>query len=45
MDYFYIVKFDAAQHDLSEDGPYVMAQILSRYIESEEIEPAKSFVH
>ena len=32
-DYFYWVDFDAPQHDLSEDGPYVKAQILSRYLE------------
>ena len=31
-DYFYFVKFDEPQHDLSEDGPYEKAQILSRYL-------------
>jgi len=29
-DYFYWVQFDAPQHDLSDDGPYYKAQILSR---------------
>lgn len=27
---FYMVQFDAPQHDLSEDGPYYKAQILGR---------------
>jgi hypothetical protein len=27
-DYFYWVKFDSPQHDLSDDGPYDKAQIL-----------------
>lgn len=31
-DFFYLVRFDEPEHDLSEDGPYEMAQILSRYI-------------
>jgi hypothetical protein len=31
-DYFYWVQFDAPQHDLSNDGPYYKAQILSRYL-------------
>ena len=34
-DYWYIVRFDTPQDDLSDDGPYFMAQILSRYIEAE----------
>ncbi|KJV07417.1 hypothetical protein [Methylocucumis oryzae] len=29
-DYFYWVQFDTPQHDLSDDGPYYKAQILSR---------------
>jgi len=29
-DYFYWVEFDTAQHDLTDDGPYYKAQILSR---------------
>jgi hypothetical protein len=29
-DYFYLVQFDSPQHDLSDDGPYSTAQILSR---------------
>jgi len=29
-DYYYWVQFDAPQHDLSDDGPYYKAQILSR---------------
>ena len=29
-DYSYWVKFDTPQHDLSNDGPYYKAQILSR---------------
>lgn len=29
-DYFYWVQFDTPQHDLSDDGPYRKAQILSR---------------
>ncbi len=28
-DYFYWVQFDTPQHDLSNDGPYRKAQILS----------------
>ncbi|MGH1487723.1 MAG: hypothetical protein ACRBCI_16045 [Cellvibrionaceae bacterium] len=31
-DYFYWVKFETPQHDLSNDGPYESAQILSRYL-------------
>lgn len=31
-DYFYWVVFDEPQHDLSDDGPYESAQILSRYL-------------
>jgi hypothetical protein len=31
-DYFYWVEFDVPQHDLSDDGPYYKAQILSRCI-------------
>ncbi len=31
-DFYYLVKFEEPQHDLSEDGPYEMAQILSRFI-------------
>ena len=31
-DYFYWVDFDVPQHDLSDDGPYESAQILSRYL-------------
>lgn len=31
-DIYYWVKFDEPQHDLSEDGPYEMAQVLSRFI-------------
>jgi hypothetical protein len=31
-DYFYWVLFDVPQHDLSDDGPYYKAQILSRCI-------------
>lgn len=29
-DFFYWVQFDTPQHDLSNDGPYSKAQILSR---------------
>ena len=29
-DYFYWVQFDSPQRDLSDDGPYTKAQILSR---------------
>lgn len=29
-DYYYWVQFDTPQHDLSNDGPYYKAQILSR---------------
>lgn len=29
-DFFYMVQFEAPQHDLSEDGPYYKAQILGR---------------
>ncbi|WP_410210958.1 hypothetical protein [Aquirhabdus sp.] len=29
-DFYYWVKFDEPQHDLSVDGPYDTAQILSR---------------
>lgn len=29
-DYFYLVRFDSPQQDLSEDGLYYMAQILGR---------------
>ncbi len=29
-DYWYLVEFDTPQHDLSNDGPYYKAQILSR---------------
>lgn len=29
-DYYYWVQFDFPQHDLSSDGPYSKAQILSR---------------
>jgi hypothetical protein len=29
-DYFYWVQFDSPQHDLSDDGPYSKAQVLSR---------------
>jgi len=32
VDYFYWVEFDEPQHDLSDDGPYEAAQILSRYL-------------
>lgn len=32
-DFFYWVEFDVPQHDLSEDGPYSMAQILSKYLD------------
>ena len=32
-DFFYWVAFDSPQHDLSEDGPYERAQILSCYLE------------
>lgn len=32
-DFHYWVEFDVPQHDLSEDGPYVSAQILSCYLE------------
>lgn len=31
-DYFYWVQFDVPQHDLSDDGPYYKAQMLSRCI-------------
>lgn len=31
-DFFYWVRFDTPQHDLSEDGPYEEAHILSRYL-------------
>jgi hypothetical protein len=31
-DYFYWVKFDELQHDLSKDGQYYKPQILSRYL-------------
>lgn len=31
-DYYYWVEFDEPQDDLSEDGPYESAQILSRYL-------------
>ena len=30
VDWFYCVKFDAPTHDSSPDGPYIMAEILSR---------------
>jgi hypothetical protein len=29
-DFFYWVQFDTPQHDLSDDGPYTKAQVLSR---------------
>jgi hypothetical protein len=32
-DFFYWVAFDSPQHDLSEDGPYERAQILSCYLQ------------
>jgi hypothetical protein len=35
-DFFYCVDFEAPQDDLSEDGPYVRAQILSRYLDRDE---------
>ncbi len=31
-DYWYFVAFDIPQHDLSSDGPYSKAQILSKYL-------------
>lgn len=31
-EYFYWVEFDAPEHDLSDDGPYTKAQVLSQYI-------------
>lgn len=34
-DYFYWVLFDSPQHDLSNDGPYFKAQILSRCLSPE----------
>ena len=34
-DYYYWVQFDSPQHDLSEDGPYYKAQILSRCLVAE----------
>jgi hypothetical protein len=33
-DFFYWVAFDVPQHDLSDDGPYERAQILSCYLEA-----------
>ncbi|NYE29683.1 hypothetical protein HDE78_002649 [Rhodanobacter sp. K2T2] len=35
VDYSYWVKFDTPQHDLSNDGPYYKAQILSRCLTKE----------
>ena len=35
-DFYYWVEFDAPEHDLSEDGPYRKAQILSRCIAREQ---------
>ncbi len=32
LDLIYLVSFDTPQHDLSEDGPYVAAEILSCYL-------------
>lgn len=32
-DFYYWIEFDTPQHDLSGDGPYRRAQILSRYLE------------
>jgi len=29
-DFFYWIQFDLPQHDLSDDGPYSKAQVLSR---------------
>ena len=34
-DYFYLVLFDTPQHDLSNDGPYYKAQVLSRCLTTE----------
>ena len=34
-DYFYWVQFDSPQYDVSNDGPYSKAQILSRCLSTE----------
>jgi hypothetical protein len=31
-DYYYWIQFDDPQRDLDDDGPYVKAQVLSRYM-------------
>lgn len=32
VDYYYWVKFDKPENDLSDDGPYYEAQVLSRFV-------------
>lgn len=32
QEYAYMVKFDEPQDDLSEDGPYIASQILSKFL-------------